>query len=157
MTTHLEVLETWFRRVWNEGNASAIDEMFQKEGKARGLGGQGDDAEIDADGGIAEQVRVGPDGFKGFHEHFFKMMDQFDIRVNQSMEQGDWISALCSVQATCRQSGKRVGMTGSVLVRVADGQIAEAYNHWDFMTIYQQLGLLPENAFERCLGGEKIA
>ena len=157
MTKNLEVLETWFQRVWNEGDASAIDEMFQEQGKARGLGGQDDSAEIDVEGGIAEQVRVGPAGFKGFHQSFFQMMDKFDIRVNQSMEQDDWISALCSVKATCKTSGKRVGMTGSVLVRVADGQIAEAYNHWDFMTIYQQLGLLPESAFERCLGGEKVA
>ena len=74
MTKNLEVLETWFQRVWNEGDASAIDEMFQEQGKARGLGGQDDSAEIDAEGGIAEQVRVGPAGFKGFHQSFFQMM-----------------------------------------------------------------------------------
>ena len=48
-------------------------------------------------------------------------------------------------------------MTGSVLVRMKGGQLAEAYNHWDFMGLYQQLGLLPDDAFERCLSGDQVA
>ena len=157
MSSHLQVLETWFRKVWNEGDASAIDQMFAKDGKARGLGGEDLVTEVADLQAVEEQVRIGPEGFKIFHERLFSMLEDFDIQVNQSMEDGDWISALCTVNATSRETGERVKMTGSVLARMADGKLAEAYNHWDFMSFYQQLGLLPENAFERCLCGERLA
>ncbi len=157
MGSNLKVMETWFHRVWNEGDASAIDDMFLKDGKARGLGGEDLVTEVADLQAIEEQVRVGPEGFKDFHARLFAILKDFDIQVNQSMEDGDWISALCTVHATSRKTGERVKMTGSVLVRMVDGQLAEAYNHFDFMSLYQQLDLLPENAFERCLCGEKIA
>ena len=45
-------------------------------------------------------------------------------------------------------SGKCVGGLG--------GSGAEAYNHWDFLGLFSQLELLPREAFERALSGEKI-
>ncbi|MCP4941829.1 MAG: ester cyclase [Planctomycetaceae bacterium] len=142
MATNLEVLEDWYQRVWNEGDETAIDKMFMEGTKARGLG---------------SQTRIGPEGFKEFHAYFFQLMKDFDVKVDQSMEQDDWIHALCTLYAKKREGGEPVSMTGSVTVRIAEGQLAEAYNHWDFMGLYQQLGLMPPDAFDKCLCGEKIA
>jgi len=32
----------------------------------------------------------------------------------------------------------------------------EQYNHWDFLGMFGQLGLIPIDTFERALSGEKI-
>jgi hypothetical protein len=141
MTTHTEVLEKWSRRVWKEADESAIDEMFGPEGEARGLGAQ---------------IRIGPEGFKEFHRHFLAMMQDFDVKIDRSMESGIWLSALCMLHAKKRGTDEPVQMSGTVYARLIDGQIVEAYNHFDFMGLYQQLGLLPDGLFERCFCGERI-
>jgi len=42
------------------------------------------------------------------------------------------------------------------MIRIVDGKLTEAYNHWDFLGMFSQLGLIPTETFERALGGEKI-
>ena len=42
------------------------------------------------------------------------------------------------------------------MIRISDGKLLEAYNHWDFIGIFSQLELLPTNTFEKALAGETI-
>lgn len=142
MPTNLEVMETWFRRVWAEEDASAIDEMFVPDGIARGLG--------------ANHL-IGPEGFKQFHSALCALLSDIKITIDKSIESGDWISVICSVAAKNAKTGAPISATGSAMIRIADGKIVEAYNHWDFMGIYEQAGLLPANTFATALGGQKIA
>jgi hypothetical protein len=142
MNTHREVMETWFRRVWTEQDRSAIDELFIPEGEARGLGAN---------------VLIGPEGFKQFHSALSTLVSDFVITIDKSIESGEWISAVCTLRGKDRRSGAPVVMTGSVMIRIADGKLTEAYNHWDFLGLFSQLGLLPVECFERALSGQKIA
>jgi SnoaL-like polyketide cyclase len=141
MSTGKEVLETWFRRVWTDQDADAIDELFVPDGAARGLGGN---------------VLIGPVGFREFHSALRGLLSDFVITIDKSLEEGDWISAVCTLRATAKQLGIPIEITGSVMIRVSDGKLMEAYNHWDFLNMFAQLGFLPTNTFERALGGEKI-
>ena len=131
-----EVLETWFRRVWTEQDSAAIDELFIPDGRASGLG--------------ANEL-IGPQGFKQFHSALCAMLSDFVITIDKSLEVDDWISAICTLWARSRQSGAPIEM-----IRIADGKLTEAYNHWNFLGMFSQLGLLPPETFERALGGEKI-
>ncbi len=141
MSTFREVMETWFRRVWTEEDSTAIEELFVPDGEARGLGAN---------------VLIGPEGFKQFHSALRGLLCNFVITIDKSVESGDWISAVCTLRAKSRQSGGPVEMTGSVMVRIEDGKLTEAYNHWDFLSLFSQLGLLPKETFGKALGGEKI-
>jgi len=141
MTTSREVMETWFRRVWTEEDSAAIDELFVPDGMARGLGAN---------------ALVGPEGFKQFHSTLCGLLRDFVITIDKSVEEGQWIATVCTLRARSRQSGALIEITGSVMVRIADGKLTEAYNHWDFLGMFGQLGLLPIETFERALGGEKI-
>lgn len=40
-------------------------------------------------------------------------------------------------------TGKRVDFEGMTIARVIDGQIREGWNCYDFLTMYQQLGVVP--------------
>jgi ketosteroid isomerase-like protein len=141
MSTSKEVLESWFRRVWTEQDSSAIEELFIPDGKARGLGAN---------------VLLGPAGFKQFHSALTRLLSDFVITIDKSVESGEWISAVCTLRAKSRQSGAPIEFTGSVMIRIADGKLTEAYNHWDFLSMFCQLGLLPDETFEKALGGGKV-
>lgn len=132
------VLETWFRRVWKEGNVAAIDEMFVLDGKAHGLGAH---------------TLLGPSDFKGFHAALTKKLKGIEITIDRSVEDGDWLAALCSLRAKSARSGEPVTMTGTVFARIGGGKIHEAYNHWDFMGLFGSLGSIPSDAFAKSLSG----
>jgi hypothetical protein len=42
------------------------------------------------------------------------------------------------------------------MIRIVDGKLTEAYNHWDFLGMFSQLGLLPQQTFEMALSGAKV-
>ncbi len=141
MSTSREVIETWFRRVWTEEDSTAIEELFVPDGEARGLGAN---------------ALVGPQGFKQFHSALRGLLCDFVITIDKSIDVGDWIAAVCTLRAKSRKSGAPVQITGAVMIRIVDGKLTEAYNHWDFLGMFSQLGLLPTETFEKALGGEKI-
>ncbi len=142
MPSNLETIETWFRRVWAERDKSTIDEMFIPVGKAHGLG---------------NQTLVGPEDFKPFHTHLCALFDEITITVDKYMEDGDWVAALCTFRAKRPETPSEVSITGSVFMHIRDGIIIEAYNHWDFMGLFEQIDLLPKDTFDVGMAGNKIA
>ena len=142
MSTSREVMETWFRRVWTEEDVSAIEEMFVPDGLARGLGAS---------------PLIGPEGFKQFHSALRGLLREFVITIDKSVESGDWLATVCTLHAKSRNSDAPVEITGTVVARIVDGKVIEAYNHWDFLGMFGQLGLLPADTFEKALSGAKIA
>ncbi|WFE91985.1 ester cyclase [Roseibium porphyridii] len=152
MSEKLEVVKSWFERVWAQEDEGAIEELFVSDGPARGLGTY----VRDDDARFADHARIGPEGFKEFHRSLLKLVGNVDISVTMDMEQGDWLALLCVLKATKRGTDMKVQTTGTIFIKVANGQIIEAYNHFDFMSLFGQLGLLPENTFGECLCGERI-
>lgn len=142
MKTKEDVVKTWFRRVWNEGDTGAIDEMLVPHVESRGLG---------------ENSIIGPEAFKVFHKTVCDLISDIEITVDKTIEQNEWISAICSLKAKGRQNGKPVSMTGHVLVKVEGDKLIEAYNHWDFIKLFSELDLMPAQTFAQALGGQKIA
>lgn len=130
----------WFEEVWNKQREDAIDEMFHEDGIAFGLD--------DADG----NPRRGPEGFKTLHRSFLSAFPDIKIAVEDTVCEGDKIAARCKVTGTHKGEGLGVSPTGSKvefigigIVRIKDGKIAEAWNNFDFMTMYEQLGVLHLN------------
>src|SRR5690242_15720413 len=141
MSTSREVMETWFYRVWTCQDTAAIDELFIPDGEARGLGAN---------------VLIGPEEFKQFHSALCELLSDFVITIDKSMELDDWISAICTLRARAKESGAEIEITGSLTVRIVEGKITEAYNFWDFLGLFGQLGLLPQDSFEQALSGNRI-
>jgi steroid delta-isomerase-like uncharacterized protein len=131
------LLHRWFEEVWNKGRAEVIDEMFDCEGIAHGL--------QDAGG---NELR-GPEGFKPFFESFRSAFPNIEVIVEDTVTEGDKIAARCTVKGM--HSGEGLGMaatnqpvefTGMVMVRVKDGKIIEAWNNFDFMAMFKQMGVM---------------
>ena len=129
------LIHRWLEEVWNKGRAEAIDEMFASEGIAHGL--------TDPEG----KELCGPEGFKPFFESFRNAFPDIKVTVEDTVTEGDKIAARCRVEGTHRgeglgvaSTGKRVAFTGMVIIRVQEGKIVEAWNNFDFMTMFQQIG-----------------
>lgn len=132
-----EVLRRWFEEVWNKGRAEAIDELFDEQGVAHGLASEG--------GG---QLR-GPADFRTFHERFRAAFPDIVVEVVDMIAEGDRVAARCAVRG--RHQADTLGFAatqqpvefeGIALVRIGGGKIVEAWNHFDFLRMYEQLGAL---------------
>ncbi len=129
------LLRRWFAEVWDEGRAEAIDELFAEEGVAHGL--------ADASGA---ELR-GPAHFREFHRGFREAFPDISVTVEDVVAEGDRVAGRCTARGTHRSDAlgfaatdRAVVFDGMCIVRIRDGQIVEAWNNFDFLTMYQQLG-----------------
>lgn len=133
-------MHRWFDEVWNKRNEAAIDEMFAEDGIANGLN--------DADGNPLR----GPEAFKTLHRAFLAAYPDLQITVEDTVTEGDKIAARCTVRATHAGDGlgiaatnQPIEFTGLTIVRLKDGKIVEAWNEFDFLKMYHQIGALTLN------------
>jgi hypothetical protein len=136
----LATLETWARRVWVERDEAAIDEMMAADTMAHGLG---------------LQAPSGAEQFKPFHCSICALLRDTDLIIDHHIEADGWLAVLCTFTGTTA-AGQRVAINGAIHARIADGKILEAYNHFDFIGLFMQLGLLPADTFQRCMAGQPI-
>lgn len=134
--THL--LKSWFEEVWNKGRESAIDEIGSPEMVAHNL--------VDPNG----KPIVGPARFKEFWRGFRETFPDLHVEVQEALSDGDKEVVRCVACGTHKGAGfgiaatnKSIKFTGVVIARVKDGRLVEAWDHWDFLGLYQQLGAVP--------------
>ncbi len=138
---NVSLVRRWFEEVWNKGRADAIEEMFAEEGVAHGLT---DDS--------GAELR-GPAHFRVFHRKFREAFPGIEVVVDDAISEGDKVAARCTVRG--RHEGHSLGFaatqqpvefTGMTFARVRGGKIVEAWNNFDFMSMFQQLGALHMDA-----------
>ena len=132
-----EVVHAWFERVWNGGEEAAIDELFAPDVIAHGLSADG-------------QPLRGPDGFKPFFHAFRSALPDIKVTVVHSVTEGNVCVTYCDVEGThtggslgFAPTNKRVKFSGFTMTRVENGRIQEGWNTYDFLSMYQQLGVIP--------------
>ena len=114
----------WMQEVWNSGHEDAIDEMLDANAFVHGI----DDIK-----------EPGPEGFNQFYRNFRNQFPQIHVEVEDVVSEGDYETGRCVVNAT-NSSGQHVQFTGMTYINISNGKIAEAWNNFDFMSMYQQLG-----------------
>ena len=131
------LMRRWFEEVWNKGRAEAIPEMLAEDGIVHGLS---DDP--------ASPLR-GPVGFLPFHTQFREAFPNIEVVVEDQLAEGDRVATRCSVRG--KHTGDSLGFaatqspvdfTGITITRIKDGKIVEAWNNFDFMKMYRQLGAI---------------
>lgn len=140
MEDNKTLFRRWFEEVWNKGRAEAIDEMFAEDGVAHGLADE-----------PGKQLR-GPAGFKPFYQRFRDAFPDIEVVVEDTIAEGDKVVARCTIRATHQSDSlgfaatqQPVEFSGIAIVRVRDGKIIEAWNNFDFLSMYQQLGAMKFN------------
>jgi predicted ester cyclase len=129
------VMRAWFEEVWNQGQESAIDRLFATDGVAHGLPG-GD--------------LFGPQAFRPVFVTFRGAFPDIHFDIERTVVQGDVVAVHCRVTGTHTgatlgaPTGRPIDFGGMVIARITDGQFREGWNCFDFLTMYQQIGLVPQ-------------
>jgi len=131
------LIRRWFEEVWNKGRADAIAEMMAENAVAHGLS---EDA--------AKPLR-GPSGFRPFHAQFREAFPNIEVVIEDTIAEGDKVVARCSVRGKhagdslgFKATGVQAEFDGITIVRIKDGKFVEAWNNFDFMKMYKQLGAI---------------
>jgi steroid delta-isomerase-like uncharacterized protein len=132
-----QLLQRWFDEVWNHGRVEGIDEMFAGDGIAHGLADE-----------TGNPLR-GPENFRVYHSQMRTAFPDIVVNVEDMVAEGDKVAARCSVRG--KHGGDSFGVaatqtpvefTGMTIVRIQNGKIVEAWNNFDFMKMYRQIGVL---------------
>jgi len=136
-TANKELVQRWFDDVWNRSWTESIDELFAADGLAHGLS-EGKDVPL-----------KGAADFKVFHRKFKDAFPDLTVDVVDMVAEGDKVAARCAVKG--KHEGDSLGIAatkapvdfeGITIVRIKEGKIVEAWNHFDFARMYRQLGTL---------------
>jgi steroid delta-isomerase-like uncharacterized protein len=126
----------WFEEVWNKRRQDAIYEMAQPDAITYGLGEGG------TPGGI--------DQFIPFWRRFLDTFPDLHIAVEDVIAEGDKTATRVRCTGTHKgtamgvpPTGKRINITGLILVRWKDGKIIEGWNEFDAYGMMQQLSPAP--------------
>jgi predicted ester cyclase len=90
--------------------------------------------------------------FRRFFRNFRVAFPDIKVTVEETISDGDKIGAVCRVSGLhtgdglkLRATNQPVDFSGILMVRLREGKIAEAWNYFDFMTMFAQLGALSLN------------
>lgn len=132
------VVREWFEQVWNQGREEAIDRLMAQDALVHDL--------PTPDGAPMQ----GPEAFKPFHRKFASAFPHIRIDILRVMADGDVVAGHCRVTLThsgdglgIAATGRTATISGMFFARVENGQLAEGWNCFDFLSLYQQLGLVP--------------
>ena len=139
--TNTDVVTQWFEQVWNQKKASAIPELLSDTCIAHGL--------TDENGN--ELTGVAP--FTQFYNKFVASFPDASVKILHTATEGDKVATLTeftmphtgksfeiNASKSITPSGKPLKMVGVAFTIVRDGKIQEAWNCYDFLGFFTQMG-----------------
>jgi hypothetical protein len=141
MSNKLQFLQEWYSSVWFGGNLDAIEQFFAPSSHVEGL---------------MTGLEVSAGEFRELIPAMLHLVVDPAVKIERHIETDDWLWALVSVSGQSRHSMTPVAFSGQVAMRFVDGKIAEAFNHFDLISFFEQIGALPEYSMALCFSGEQL-
>ena len=130
-----EIYRRYIEEVWNQGKADAADIYLAPDATAPSV----------------PQLPRGPTGMKVIVQLFLAAFPDFRMTIEDIIAEGDTVAARFVEAGTHRgefmgiqPTGREVRFTEMAMVRFADGKIVESRWETDMLTLYQQLGVVPQ-------------
>ncbi|SPJ25928.1 ester cyclase [Palleronia abyssalis] len=134
-------VENVFRAIWVTADLEALPGFFAKEAQVKG---------------IAPELELTPEDMVTLVNSVRMHLSDLQVEVVTVLEVDDWISALVVCHGSAKANGEPVEISGQTMMRICNGRVAEAYNHYDALGFFSQVGGLPSNALECLLGGATL-
>ncbi|WP_299041717.1 hypothetical protein [uncultured Tateyamaria sp.] len=141
MPHKVKTLQGWYDEVWVKGDTGAIPKFLAPNARSRGIMGDMPFSKDD----LTELVTM-----------VRELLGPIEISLPITMEQDDWLSALIEIKSHSADTGDPVHIFTQVIARFEGTQMVEIYNNTDSLSLFEQLGLLPENAMAVMLGGTRL-
>lgn len=138
--SRLQIVCEWFDEIWVRQELDALERYFVDENAARGMSG----------------LDLHPEDFRAIVPAIRRMIAEPELEVLTHFENDDWLWVLVQVAGTCPRSATPIRFSGQMALRFSGTQIAEAYNHFDFINFFEQTGALPAETMALCLSGERL-
>ena len=129
------MIREWFEQLWNQKREDTIDRLLAPHGLVHGLPTPD------------KQPLRGPDQFKALYRQFRQAFPDLKMTVVQTVREGDVAALHCRVTGKhagdglgIPPSGRDVDFEGMVFVRADGDRLVEAWNCFDFLALYQQIG-----------------
>ncbi len=139
--TNSDRLRAWYAEVWEQGNTEAIDQFFAPETMAEGL---------------IPEMQVGADDFRDLVSAFRHVLGDIKVELPKIIENGDWVSGILHVRTFRADNGAPLEVTGQVMARFKGDKMVEAYNQFDFISLFEQLGQFPQDTLPVCMTGQRL-
>jgi steroid delta-isomerase-like uncharacterized protein len=98
-----------------------------------------------------QTVECTPESEKAFYERHKSVWGGWHVKIEEMIAEGDRVMVRWSSRGThlgeshgLPPSGKQVTNSGINIFRIADGKIAEVWDIFDRLWLWQQLGVLPD-------------
>lgn len=138
---NIELAVNFMEEVWVQGSEDAIFREF--EGVATGI--------------WPDETGVDPHGFLQYHRALKPLIKDMTFEWLKWHEHGDHLWASWIVWGKhWKDSDRIIRWPGAATARYREGKMVECNNHHDFMHLFSQLNLVPEQAFEVGLAGREI-
>jgi len=131
------MIRRWFEEVWNQKREDTIDRMIAPQALVHGLPTPDN------------RPLRGPDEFKALYRQFRNAFPDLTVIVERTVREGEFVAAYCRCTGTHRgdglgvpASGNAVDFMGMVIVKAAGDQFIEGWNCFDFLTCYEQIGIV---------------
>lgn len=139
--TNSDRLRAWYSDVWEKGDIEAIDRYFAPEAMAEGL---------------IPEMQVGADDFRDLVMAFRHVLGEISVDLPKIVENGDWVSGILHVRTSRADNGAPLEVTGQVMARFKGDKMVEAYNQFDFISLFEQLGQFPQDTLPVCMTGQRL-
>ena len=135
----LQIQSEFFEKVWTNADLDAVFEYF--DGQAGGLGAS---------------EPLDPVGYIDFYHALSSVVKDPRFEFTRWIERDDRLYLEFVMKARARQRDKAIFWHGSAIGHYSQGKIAGGENFLDFVDLFRQLELVPEQALELGLAGEEI-
>jgi steroid delta-isomerase-like uncharacterized protein len=129
------ILRAWFDGVWNRGDETTIERLLHPDGVIHGL--------PTPDG---QPIR-GAHNFRPFYQAFRSAFPDITVDIEQVVTQGAKAVGYCRVTGAHRgpgldipPTGRPIEIHGFAMCEVVDERVVTAWNCFDFLGMYRQLG-----------------
>jgi steroid delta-isomerase-like uncharacterized protein len=131
------LVRRWIKEVWSKGNLDAVDELVAPSY-----------ANHDP---VAPMPESGREGLKKHVTEYRAAFPDLTFTIDDVLAEGHKVTVRWTAHGThegtllgnIQPTGKEVTMTGTSILRIAGGKVAEQWVHWDALGMMQQLGVVP--------------
>ncbi len=135
-------VQEFYNRVWVDGAVGEIGHFLDLDAGANGL---------------IPDLAINTAEFPEFVAMLKEMLDVRRVTFEKTVECGEWIAVMATFEATVLATGLTIGGSGMLMARIVDSKIVEAYNCFDFLGLFEKIGLLPENTLALCMTGQRLS
>ena len=141
MPHKVKTLQTYFTEIWVNGNLEALPDILAPDARTRGIMGE---------------MPFDRDEFSELVTMVRELLGAIDVSYPILVEQGDWLSAVVEIKSHAAFTGDPIHVFNHFTARFEGHRMQEIYSGVDSMVLFEQLGLLPENAMAVMLGGTRL-